>query len=219
MLIGDKNFEVVITKKRIRNIYLRVEGNVLKVSCPYFVSKDEALRFIEDRKDWILKIDNKRLKDSMMNIGDTIYYLGEEYKLVTEYGNRSFRVDGDTIYIRNRKLDEDSIRTAFYECNKKLLLNEIFAREDKYLAILRDYGYYLEPIYQVKYLTSMWGVCYNKKNQINISVRLIHFDLNCLDAILWHELLHFIMPNHSSRFYEILEAHMPEYKAIIKTLK
>ena len=51
-----------------------------------------------------------------------------------------------------------------------------------------------------------------------INERLIHFDECCLEAILWHELLHFIIPNHSKRFYEILTYYMSDYKVLVKSI-
>ena len=44
------------------------------------------------------------------------------------------------------------------------------------------------------------------------------FDDKYLEAVLWHELLHFIIPNHSKRFHEILSYHMPEYNVLIKEI-
>ena len=48
-------FEVEITKKKIRNIYLRVNGNKIDASCPYYVPKYEVYKFIEEKKNWIYK--------------------------------------------------------------------------------------------------------------------------------------------------------------------
>ena len=57
------------------------------------------------------------------------------------------------------------------------------------------------------------------RNIINLSVRLIHFDKRHIEAVLWHELLHFIIPNHSKRFHEILALYLPDYEKIIKEIR
>jgi len=114
-------------------------------------------------------------------------------------------------------LMENAIK-VFYKETRKTLMNMIKEYEPKYLAILRDYGYNLDPEYKIRVLSSMWGVNYTKKNCITINERLIHFEPKCLEAILWHELLHFIIPNHSKRYHEVLDYHMPEYNTIVKSI-
>ena len=49
------NFQVEITKKRIRNIYLRVEDNKISATCPYYTANYEVYNFINTKRDWIYK--------------------------------------------------------------------------------------------------------------------------------------------------------------------
>ncbi|MBQ1625320.1 MAG: M48 family metallopeptidase, partial [Erysipelotrichaceae bacterium] len=57
------------------------------------------------------------------------------------------------------------------------------------------------------------------KNSITISSYLIHYPLYCLEYIMVHEMTHFIVPNHSKRFYEVVVNNMPDYKRAVKRLK
>ena len=99
------------------------------------------------------------------------------------------------------------------------LLKDIIECQDKYLKILKDYGYQNQPVYKFRVMKSKWGVCYTRKNTVTINPMLIHFDKRYLEGVLWHELLHFIIPNHSKRFHEVLEYHMKDYKELMKGLK
>ena len=217
--INDKEYEILIEKKRIKNIYLRVKEDKILVTYPYYVAKWQVMKFIETKKSWISKVNVKRNTNSKLQVGDTIFYRGKEYKLVLLIGPKGIRIDEDTIYIRTKDGSLEKSLMIFYEYGKKILLQDIYELQDKYLRILEEYGYNLEPEYSVKYLKSMWGVCYNRKNKINISARLIHFDKESLEAILWHELLHFVIPNHSKRYHEVIELYMPRYNEIVKNLK
>ena len=219
IMINDKLYEIVIEKKRIKNIYLRVKDDKILVTCPYYVAKWQVMKFIETKKSWISKVNVKRNTNSKLQVGDTIFYRGKECKLVLLIGPKSIRIDEDAIYIRTKDGSLEKSLMVFYEYGKKILLQDIYELQDKYLRILEEYGYNLEPEYSVKYLKSMWGVCYNRKNKINISARLIHFDKESLEAILWHELLHFVIPNHSKRYHEVIELYMPRYNEIVKNLK
>ena len=216
--INDKKYEVNIERKRIRNIYLRVDGLNINVTCPYYVPKYEIYKFIDSKKKWIYNCTVNKFDDSKLRVDDHIYYKGKLYKLVILKGTNSVRIDNDTIYIRCKKQDEKDALKVFYEYGKKIIKQYVIDNDEKYLNVLKDYGYEKQPIYNVKYLKSMWGCCYSEKNIVNLSVRLIHYDPICIEAILWHELLHFIIPNHSKRFHQVLEKYMPKYKQIISTL-
>lgn len=216
--IKDKTYKVEIERKNIKNIYLRVEEGTLKITCSKRVAEKDIYAFINSKLDWIYKVTTRKVVDSKLLVGDFIYYWGKKYKFQILYGNKNMKVEDDTITIRCRKETVEDALNVFYELTKDEILDKAFMLEDDYLKILRDYGYIKEPIYKVKMLKSMWGCCYSKKNLVNLSSRLIHFDEKCLKAVLWHELLHFAIPNHSKRFHEVINYHMPEYNEIIKTL-
>ena len=219
--INGKDFEVEIQRKRIRNIYLRIKDDKLEVTCTYYVADYEVMKFVESKKVWIIKANTKKNDNTKLKVKDTIFYRGEEYKLVIFDGNRAIKIDEDNkiIYIRCKGALLDRALQVFYEYGKKILLQDVNDMLDKYLRIIEEYGYDLIPDINIKYLKSMWGVCYNRKNKINLSARLIHYNKESLEAILWHELLHFVIPNHSKRYHEVIEFHMPRYKEIVKNIK
>jgi predicted metal-dependent hydrolase len=65
---------------------------------------------------------------------------------------------------------------------------------------------------------SNWGSCSNKGN-INISVRAVFAPIEVQDYVFVHELAHLKELNHSSRYWEIVESVMPDYKQREKWLK
>ena len=56
-----------------------------------------------------------------------------------------------------------------------------------------------------------WGSCSAKKN-INLNYRLLFVDIQLLDYILLHELVHTVHLNHSRNFWRLVEQFMPDYK-------
>ena len=220
--IKDIKFEVEITKKKIRNIYLRVEGNKIDASCPYYVPKYEVYKFIESKRDWIYKayvFNNNRPKNMYLYRGSDIFYVfGKPYKLVRNIGRKKISVIDDTIYFTYKDNSADAIK-ALYKYFDTSLLNKASEYLNKYRPLLLDYGYIDEPILNARIMTSKWGVCYTRNNKINISSYLIHYPYECLEYIMIHELTHFIIPNHSKRFYEIIANNMPNYKEANALLK
>ncbi len=71
---------------------------------------------------------------------------------------------------------------------------------------------------KLKYNTSNWGSCSTHGN-INISLRLMFAPQDVIDYVLVHELAHLIHPNHSSRFWNVVESIMPNYREKEKHLE
>ena len=68
-------------------------------------------------------------------------------------------------------------------------------------------------------MTSRWGVCNLKNKNITLNLDLLKYDIVCLDYVIVHELSHFIYPNHSSNFWQLVSKYCPNYKEIRKKLK
>lgn len=73
---------------------------------------------------------------------------------------------------------------------------------------------------QVKFKNqkTRWGSCSSKKI-INLNWRLIAAPTEVIDYILIHELSHLEHMNHSSKFWDLVEKHCPDYKTAEKWLK
>ena len=61
-------------------------------------------------------------------------------------------------------------------------------------------------------MTSRWGSCSPKKNQICLNMRMLHYPKKFMEYVVVHELAHFVEPNHSASFYHVIEQVMPEYR-------
>jgi hypothetical protein len=56
-----------------------------------------------------------------------------------------------------------------------------------------------------------WGSC-NHRGGLNFSWRLIQAPLEIVDYVIVHELVHLRQPDHSRKFWEKVEALMPDYR-------
>ena len=220
--IKGVRFPVEINRKRIRNMYIKLVGETIIVSAPLRMPEYEIYRFINEKRDWISRAyerQNEQKSYSMLyRGGDTFYFFGVPYQLVKHEGRKNVQIDGDVIRLTYKEDSDDSIRYLYKQLDRYLL-----ERAEEYLGMYRpvliDYGYTLKPELKCRIMSSRWGVCFPRKNRIHISSYLIHYPERCLEYIIIHELTHFIVPNHSQRFYEIVRRLMPDYKEVAAKLK
>lgn len=227
MEIAGENREVLITRKRIKNMILRVErdGN-LKVSCPYRVSQKEILAFIKQKEDWILKTSMKQEKRANHCMygedGKSATWLGETYTVTIVSASRNKLVvdeEAKTMTYYLKEVDNLKMKKLFYTtASKRMLpiLKELRRQWDQKISLEHHFPI---PTITVKYMTSRWGSCIPTKNRISMSSRLIHFPITTINYVLLHEYVHFLVQNHSKEFYATVQYYMPHYKEYSDRLK
>ena len=61
-------------------------------------------------------------------------------------------------------------------------------------------------------MKTRWGVCNIISHTITLNLELMKRDISYLDYVIIHEMSHLIYGDHSSRFWALVEANMPNYK-------
>lgn len=197
---------VEIVRKNNKNTYMRVKNGVLVVTTNYMVSDRKMKEIIINNKNSIIKMLEK---DNRLNEKNNYFYLfGKKYDVV--YGSfNEIDITCDKIYVKNEK-----------ELNKYLNkeIYKIFSDRLMYW-----YSEYVEniprPNLKIRKMTSRWGVCNIKNNNITLNSELYKYDITCLDYVIVHELSHFIYPNHSKNFWLQVSKYYPKYKEARKMLK
>ncbi len=220
--IKGVRFEVEIVHKRIKNLYLRLEETKLTVSAPMRMQDYEVYRFIEKKRDWIWRTYQRQMyrkrEGNKYSGGDVFYIFDVPHRLVMRKGKKNVTIGDRTIFLTYPGEEEDAIRYLYQNLDRELL-NRAEYYLNKHLVFLRDYGYMDIPELKCRVMKTKWGVCYTRKNRICLSSYLIHYPLECLEYVMIHEMVHFIVPNHSKRFYELVGSRMSDYKSAIQRLK
>jgi predicted metal-dependent hydrolase len=68
------------------------------------------------------------------------------------------------------------------------------------------------PTVKFRKMTRKWGVCRPERKEITFSYMLASVPSECIEYVVMHELVHFLHPDHSSRFYERLAELMPDWR-------
>lgn len=203
--IDNKEYEVEIIKKNNRNTYVRVKNGKIVVSTNYLTSKSSILKLINDNKDNIIKmIDNDSKK---IDREEKFYYFGKEYDVI--YGFQEIEFSDNKIYAS----DENKLKKYI---DKEIV--RIYSERMEYY-----YNKFEEripvPNLKIRKMTSRWGVCNIKNHNITLNYQLSKYDICCLDYVIVHELSHFIHPNHSRDFWNLVGKYYPDYKKCRKMLK
>lgn len=223
VFVGGENREVVITKKRIRNLILRVEEDgTLKVSCPYGVGEDQIEAFIYEKADWIIKNEKRQSKKTNEiltgSLGKAVW-LGKQYPIELHISteDRIFFYEDKLVYYL-KDLSKQHIDEVFYKYAKKELF-KIITEQRAFLdeAICKANNKPL-PYITIRMMTSRWGSCSPTRSHISMSTRLIHYPVECIHYVLLHEYSHILQANHSKAFYDVVRKFMPNYRKYEKIL-
>ena len=212
--------EYTVTKKKIKNFIIRIYPDLrIAVSVPLHATNKDIENFIQSKKEWIettlKKI--KIAKENKNNLKENIIkILGKERKKkIIESDLERIRLTDTSIYIYSKNIDTLEIEKKLFEWEFEELKNILEENLEKYTKLLNTNINY----YQIKKLSSAWGIYHKKENYISFNFDLIEKDIECIEYVVLHELCHIFYMNHQKNFWTLLEKYMPDYKIRRKKLK
>lgn len=202
-----KEYVVEIIFKRNKNTYVRVRDGKIFVTTNYFTSKRSVEKLLKDNYVSVGKMIDR---DENRNIKKDLFLLfGKSYDIIYGKVDGKIRLEDGIIRVCDDKelykwLDK-MIETTFYEH-----LMYWYNKFEENIPI---------PNLKIRKMKSRWGVCNIKNNNVTLNFQLFRYDIKCLDYVIVHELSHFLEPNHSKNFWDVVNKYYPRYKEIRKMLK
>ena len=198
-------YDVDIVRKNNKNTYVRVKNGKIVVTTNYLSSKNSIIKLIKDNENSIIKMIDKDSKK--MDKSDNFYYFGKKYDVI--YGFNDIDINDNKIYVKDKKMLDKYVDNNIIE---------IFSSRINYWYNMFDENIPI-PNLKIRKMTSRWGVCNIKNHNVTLNYHLIKYDISCLDYVIVHELSHFIHPNHSKEFWNLVGKYYPRYKECRKMLK
>lgn len=205
---------------------VRRDGS-LYCSLPYYASVKEAEAFIVSKQDYLLKaIENVTGEEKAKSLsrqyidGETFLVLGKQMTLHVVKGAKNIcRAENGIITLE--VTDPDNFRSKYMTYEKW--------RRSVIRSVIVNYCNEIYPLFERRGVKpprkvtlgeykSFWGECFSKRGELKFSYRLFEKDLELIRYVVVHEFAHFIEPNHSSRFWDVVREIVPDYKELRKKL-
>ena len=204
--IKNKEYPVIITKKRNKNTYIRVkEDGKIYVTTSYLATKKQIIELLEkhelDLLKMIDKIENKLEKEKKF------YYLGKEYEVI--YMPTPLEIVDNRIYV----IDEKNLNKWLKQEMETIYQKRIIYWYQKFEESIPY------PKLKIRKMKTRWGVCNKRDNSVTLNSELIRYEMDKLDYVIVHELSHFVHFNHSSDFWKLVSKYFPNYKKAREDLK
>ena len=212
--------EYTVTKKKIKNFIIRIYPDLtIAISVPLHTSSKDIENFIQNKKEWI-ETTLKKIeiaKENKNNLKENIIRILSKKieKKIIESDLERIRLTDTSIYIYSKDIDNTKIEKKILEWKVeklKVILDEYLTKYTKLLNKNINY-------YQIKKLSSAWGIYHKRENYISFNFDLIEKDIECIEYVVLHELCHIFYMNHQKDFWALVEKYMPDYKARRKKLK
>lgn len=228
MILGNREIGIEFERKRIKNINVRVRRDgTLYCSLPYYASVKEAEAFIISKQDYLLNALDKMISEEKTKSlsrqfidGEVFMVLGTPMSLKVLKGPKNI-CHAENGIITLAVTDPSDYRKKYmtYEKWRRACLR----------SVVVDYCNELFPLFARKGVQpprkitlgeykSFWGECFAKRGELKFSYRLFEKDRELIRYVVVHEFAHFLVPNHSSRFWAVVAEIVPDYKELRKRL-
>lgn len=217
----NKDLDIYVTKRRgAKNIIIRVDKKSrLCASIPYSVTYKEVLDYALKNEDKILKI-LSNVKDKYKEYhlsyqsGESHYLWGKKYRLeiILSSKNKVLLEQGLKIYTKS--LERNYIKKVLDKFYKKEIEKKI---EEWASNTEKELGVKVEK-YKIRDMTSRWGTCNITRKIITLNLQLAKKEIDCLEAVFYHELIHLLEKNHTKRFYDLMDTYYPAWREVEKRL-
>ena len=209
---------VRVLRKRVKHLRLAVyppDGGGVRVSAPMSVSDGTVRLFVIDKMAWIKRQQRffaEQPRQGKMEYvdGESHYFLGRRYLLKIESGAPAVFVEGQKTLrmvapAGCSAAQRAALLAAWYKQQMQRVLPGIVAKWEA------KTGLAVGEV-KIRRMKTRWGTCLASKRKITLNLELMKRPLRCLEYVVAHEMAHFWERHHNRKFYDRLEALVPQWR-------
>jgi len=228
-IICIDNIIVEVYRKKVKNINLRIgKDKIVTISANKKISIKSLEKLISSKKDWIKgnlnkidihQIQNEKNESIQYVSGEELKLQGNQYKLlVLENKKNKVEIEENVIYLYTSDISSYKEKKKIIDKLIKFKAEEFFEESlMNMLDLINVYGV-RRPEMKIRKMRSRWGSCNKTRNVITINFELVKAPKDCLDYVVLHELIHFLVSGHNKMFYNYMSILMPDWKLRKKML-
>ena len=198
----------------------------VRVSIPLGISYINAVRFVTERKLWIVQHLNKihEFEKLQTHFDENSSFCTNHHKLhlrTADRTNISVRLSKgkiNVIYPTELNSNSKEVQTAIRKGIEQALKIEAKQYLPDKVKVLADKHRFKYNKLSLKNIKSRWGSC-SRKNNINLSIHLMRLPDHLIDHVILHELVHTVHHNHSAGFWDLLDDVSGGAKRLDKELR
>ena len=219
-------FSILIERKKMSSCRLKVfPSQEIKISVPCETTSEWITEYLESRKSWIT--------EKLESFAKTKGYDATE---IISHG-MSIRILGHDMIFSIYRSEKKQVHTE-YNIIHIGLPDPLAKQEIKRLfelwwrkQALSVYSEILETVYPIiekhhvkkpnlliRKMKTLWGSSSPHNDTITLNLFLLKARKPCIEYVILHELIHFLLPCHNQQFYDFLTLYMPDWKNRKKVL-
>ena len=222
-IIKGRTLSCEIVRMQRRTVAIQIHPDKrIELKVPLLYNIDEVEPFLVKHHRWIfnrLDAPEKKSREPKKFVdGEMHYFLGKQYPLriiISPENTVEFRDDTIIVYA---KYNVSDLMVVLLERWYYQQAHQVF--QEISIPLMKQMEKYnvFPKSFTIKKMKTRWGSC-SSKGSINLNLDLIKLPEGCIKAVILHELCHLVHMNHSTEFYALMTAEMPDWKVWDKQLK
>ena len=206
---------------RARRVRVSVDASEgVEVVLPRRATERDAREAMRELGPWVARrlAQIERAREELDRREGYLPYLGGELRVVAEGGRRRVHRRGDDLLVppgngsasprgENAAVPGADWRAAVERWYRRAAREEVAPRLDRACAEAGTGWTRLS----IRGQRTRWASC-SASGAMSFNWRLLLAPEPVLDAVVWHEVCHLDVPDHSPRFWALLERRCPEYR-------
>lgn len=215
-----------VRNARSRHIKISIRPHQeVKVAVPELISLKTAYKFVQSKKKWIIKQQNKLADfEKKLTVFDvqTDFRTREHILKLQTHEKSSIKTIINQEFIHVYYPSFADIKDARIQLAIRHAIVEAWRLEaKKHLPVIAEnlaskYGFHYKRI-SIRNNKTRWGSC-SKNNNINLNLHLIRLPQHLCEYVILHELAHTVYKNHQKHFWNLLDQFMANAKKLDREL-
>jgi predicted metal-dependent hydrolase len=178
----------------------------VEVVLPRRAARREAAAAVTELRPWI----ERRVRElheanaAVSSRGSTVPYLGASLQLVAQPGRQRVHRSGNTLLVPS---EQPQLSGALERWYRRAAREEIAPRLDRACGLA---GTHYERL-TIRSQKTRWASC-SRSGAMSFNWRLLLAAEPVLDYVIWHEVCHLQVMDHSPRFWALLASRCPGYR-------